>query len=233
MSETRVDDLFRQLKAKAVSFELRPGDRINEGALAAELGASRTPLREALNRLVAERFFEFRPGQGFYCRGLEAREIFDLFELRKVLETAAVRAACERASDAELKALKTRLNTEGLETKGLSVAEACARDEAFHVGIAELGGNAELVAQLRLINERIRFIRWIEMAARVKQSKKQHVAIMEALAARNANKAARLLGEHIEKRMDQILDSVRAGIASIYVDGGEVLQDRVLGEVEA
>ena len=233
MSETRVDDLFRRLKAKAVSFELRPGDRINEGALAAELGASRTPLREALNRLVAERFFEFRPGQGFYCRGLEAREIFDLFELRKVLETAAVRAACERASDAELKALKTRLNAEGLETKGLSVAEACARDEAFHVGIAELGGNAELVAQLRLINERIRFIRWIEMAARVKQSKKQHVAIMEALAARNANKAARLLGEHIEKRMDQILDSVRAGIASIYVDGGEVLQDRVLGEVEA
>ena len=233
MSETRVDDLFRQLKAKAVSFELRPGDRINEGALAAELGASRTPLREALNRLVAERFFEFRPGQGFYCRGLEAREIFDLFELRKVLETAAVRAACERASDAELKALKTRLNTEGLETKGLSVAEACARDEAFHVGIAELGGNAELVAQLRLINERIRFIRWIEMAARVKQSKKQHVAIMEALAARNANKAPRLLGEHIEKRMDQIPDSVRAGIASIYVDGGEVLQDRVLGEVEA
>ena len=233
MSETRVDDLFRHLKAKAVSFELRPGDRINEGALAAELGASRTPLREALNRLVAERFFEFRPGQGFYCRGLEAREIFDLFELRKVLETAAVRAACERASDAELKALKARLNAEGLETKGLSVAEACARDEAFHVGIAELGGNAELVAQLRLINERIRFIRWIEMAARVKQSKKQHVAIMEALAARNANKAARLLGEHIEKRMDQILDSVRAGIASIYVDGGEVLQDRVLGEVEA
>lgn len=230
MSETRVDDIFQRLKAKAVSFELRPGDRINEGALARELGVSRTPLREALNRLVAEKFFDFRPGTGFFCRPLEAQEIYDLFELRRVLEMAAARMAVERASDEEIAALNDRLYAEGLETLGLSVAEACARDEAFHVGIAELSGNAQLVAQLVGINERIRFIRWIEMSARIKRSKNQHMAIMEALEKRNANKAARLLGEHIEKRMDQILASVRQGIASIYVDGGEVLQDRVLEE---
>ena len=110
------------------------------------------------------------------------------------------------------------------------MAEACARDEAFHIGIARLAGNAELTAQLEHINERIRFIRWVEMQARVKRSKKQHVKIMEALEARNANKAARHLGEHIEKRMDQILASVRAGIASIYLDGGEMVQDQVLNE---
>jgi DNA-binding GntR family transcriptional regulator len=230
MSETRVDDTFQRLKARAVSFALRPGDRINEGALARELGVSRTPLREALNRLVAERFFEFRPGQGFFCRGLEAQEIFDLFELRRVLEMAAVRAACDRAEDDGIAALKARLYAEGMETAGLSVAEACARDEAFHLGIAELAGNAELVAQLRLINERIRFIRWTMMAGRVKASKTQHAAIMAALEARDGDRAAALMGQHIEKRMDQILASVRAGIASIYVDGGEVLGERVLQE---
>ncbi|WP_137699381.1 GntR family transcriptional regulator [Marimonas lutisalis] len=230
MSEGRVEDIYRWLKAKAVSFEVKPGDRINEGALAREFGVSRTPLREALNRLVSERFFEFRAGQGFYCRGLEAQEIFDLFELRRILEMAAARAACERASDEGLRGLREELYARGLETQGLSVAEACARDEAFHVGIARLAGNAELTAQLEHINERIRFIRWIEMQARVKKSKKQHMAIMDALEARNANKAARLLGEHIEKRMDQILASVREGIANIYLDGGEVLQDQVLTE---
>ena len=182
---------------------------------------------------MAEKFFEFRPGTGFFCRPLEAQEIYDLFELRRVLEVAAVRMACERASDGGISRLKTQLFDEGLETLGLTVAEACTRDEAFHVGIAELSGNAQLVAQLVGINERIRFIRWIEMSARIKRSKRQHVAIMDALEARNANKAARLLGEHIEKRMDQILASVRQGIASIYVDGGEVLQDRVVAEEEA
>ncbi len=230
MTDGRVEDIYRWLKARAVSFDLRPGDRINESTLAREFGVSRTPLREALNRLVAERFFEFRAGQGFFCRRLEAQEIFDLFELRKILETAAARAACERASDESLRALRDELYAHGLETQGLSVAEACARDEAFHIGIALLAGNAELTAQLEHINERIRFIRWIEMQARVKRSKKQHVKIMEALEARNANKAARLLGEHIEKRMDQILESVRAGIANIYLDGGEMVQDQLLNE---
>jgi DNA-binding GntR family transcriptional regulator len=230
MREGHVEDIYQWLKAKAVSFQVKPGDRINEGALAREFGVSRTPLREALNRLVSERFFEFRPGSGFYCRPLEAQEIFDLFELRRVLEIAAVRAACIRASDQGLAALKHALYDEGLETDGLTVAQACARDEAFHVGIAKLAGNAELTAQLGQINERIRFIRWIEMSHRIKRSKEQHKAIMAALMRRDAEAAAGLIGAHIEKRMDQILTSVRQGIVSIYVDGGEVLQDRVLEE---
>lgn len=228
MSDGRVGDIYRRLKSKAVAFELRPGDRINEGAFAAELGASRTPVREALNRLVAERFFEFRPGLGFFARPLEVQEIYDLFELRRVLEEASVRAASTRASDADLAALEAELHARGLETAGLTIAEACARDEAFHVGIARLGGNAELVAQLQHINERIRFIRWIEMAQRVKRSKAQHRAIMAALKARDGDRAAQEMRLHIEKRMDQILSSVREGIANIYMDGSEVLSERVL-----
>lgn len=231
MSTGRVGDLYQGLKAKAVAYQLRPGDRINEGALAAEFGVSRTPLREALNRLVAEKFFEFRPGQGFFCRPLEAQAIFDLFELRRVLEEAAVRAACRRAGDDELRALRERLFSEGLETDGLTVAEACARDEAFHVDIARAAGNAELCAQLEHINERIRFIRWIEMSQRIKRSKAQHKAIMQALIKRDADGAAAAMGEHIEKRMDQILLSVREGIANIYLDGGMVLSEQIIQEV--
>ncbi|MEZ5873062.1 MAG: GntR family transcriptional regulator [Nitratireductor sp.] len=65
MSETRVEALYGALKRMAVDFRIRPGERINEVALARELDASRTPLREALNRLVAEQLIEFQPGKGF------------------------------------------------------------------------------------------------------------------------------------------------------------------------
>ena len=106
MSEGRVVDLYQALKQKAVDFSIRPGDRLNEGALAKELGVSRTPLREALNRLVAEQLLEFRPGAGFFCRALDAKSIFDLYELRAFIEAAAIRTACQRASDADLAALK-------------------------------------------------------------------------------------------------------------------------------
>ncbi|MCB2140803.1 MAG: GntR family transcriptional regulator, partial [Rhodobacteraceae bacterium] len=97
MSEGRVETLYAAVKARAAAFEIRPGERINEVALARELAASRTPLREALNRLVAERLIDFVPGQGFYCRALDVEGIGQLYELRRALEVLAIRLACERA----------------------------------------------------------------------------------------------------------------------------------------
>ena len=65
---------YKGLRDKAISFEFKPGERINESALTRELGISRTPLREALNRLVAEGFLRSSPGEGFYCRKLQTRD---------------------------------------------------------------------------------------------------------------------------------------------------------------
>src|SRR5713226_2915995 len=69
-SDSVVDRVYEQLKAMAVSYELKPGERLNEGELAKRLGVSRTPLREALNRLNTEGFLRFTPGKGFFCREL-------------------------------------------------------------------------------------------------------------------------------------------------------------------
>ncbi len=234
MSETRVEDIYGQLKQMAVGFRMRPGERLNEGALARQMGVSRTPLREALNRLVAEKMVMFRPGAGFFCRELDAPTIFDLFELRQVIECAAVRLACERASDDALGELAAQLHATGINVDGLSIAEACARDEEFHMRIARLSGNAEMAGQLQRINERIRYIRWVRMSrGKLRRSKGEHVAIMCALRARDGPLAADLLGGHITKRMDQITDAVRQGISNIYMDPAGELAARILTEEEA
>ena len=98
MTDGRADNTYNRLKAMAVGFEIKPGDRLNEGTLARELGVSRTPLREALNRLVAEQLFDFKPGAGFFCRALDPQTIFELFEFRQIIETAAVRLAVDPAA---------------------------------------------------------------------------------------------------------------------------------------
>ena len=234
MADGRVEDIYAQLKQMAVAFRLRPGDRLNEGALARDLGVSRTPLREALNRLVAESLFDFRPGAGFFCRELDAQTIFDLFELRSVIEVAAVRLACARASDDALQALHDSLYARGLDITGLTVAEACTRDEAFHLGIADLAGNAVLRADLMRINERIRYIRWIRMSTgRVQTSKEEHKRVMAALIVRDQQAAANAMQAHITRRMDQITDAVRDGISSIYMDGAGAVPDRIIEGVQA
>lgn len=233
MAGPRVDDIYDQVKAMAVSFRLRPGDRLNEVALSKDLGVSRTPLREALNRLVAERLFDFRPGQGFFCRPLDPQGVFDLFELRQIIEVAAVRAACEKATDDELQMLRDDLYATGLDITGLAVEEAVSRDEAFHLGIARLSGNAELLQTLTRINERIRYIRWISMSLdRVQRSKSEHKRVMQALLERDADEAAQALSAHIAKRMDQVQDAVRHGISSIYMEGSQDIATRIIEEAQ-
>ncbi len=225
----RVEAVYRQLKAMAVDFRLRPGERLNEGALARDLGTSRTPLREALNRLVAEGLVTFQPGRGFCCRSLDAETVFDLYELRSVLECAAVRLACKRASDRGLAGLEATLAAQA-DTAGRTVREVTAGDEAFHLAIADLAGNAELLRQLQGINERIRYIRWIDMQSRVSTTKGEHRTIMAALSARNAEAAVAAMQSHISKRMDQVVAAVREGYSSIYVPGSAVIFDQPLPE---
>jgi len=229
MSET-----YDQIKSMVVGFALRPGDRLNESALSKDLGVSRTPLREALNRLVAEGLIDARPGEGFFCRKLDANGVHDLYDLREALEIAAVERACQRASETNLEALAEWLKAEGLEVAGLTVAEACERDEAFHVKIAELSGNPLLVAQLKALNEKIRYLRWVQLDEdKLKSTKAGHRQVMRALLARDTQAAADAMRDHISRRMDQINDAVSKGISNIYMDRTDALTGRILTSEDA
>ena len=75
---SRAESLYLAVKDMAILFEFKPGERINEVGLARRLGASRTPLREALNRLVAEGFLVLKQDRGFFCRDLKPREMYEL-----------------------------------------------------------------------------------------------------------------------------------------------------------
>lgn len=226
--ETRVSDIYDQIKDKAAGFGIRPGERINEGSLARELGVSRTPVREALNRLVAEQLIEFRPGTGFYCRPLEPQDMFNLYEMRNVVEIAAVRLAALRAKDDELDSFAQETEATGLHVKGITIAQAVALDEKFHAEIARLSGNEELLRTLNGINDRIRFIRWVRMGSRIKDSKSEHRQILDALVARDPDLAAKELSRHIVHRKDQVVDAVRSGISSIYLEGAGALSAQIL-----
>jgi len=228
MAESRVGEIYAPLKEMAVNYHLKPGEKINEAALAKSLETSRTPLREALNRLVAERFFEFQSGKGFYCRELDTKTVFELYETREIIEEASVRRACERGSDAAIAKLKEFLLTKGMDYSGLTVGQSTQLDETFHVSIALLTGNDELVRQLQHLNERIRFIRWIDLSTRVLKTKGEHLKIMRAIEARDAEKATAAMRVHIEVRMDRIVAIVKEGFSNIYVKGPQELQETLI-----
>ncbi len=217
-SDSIVDRVYEQTKAMAVLFEFKPGERLNEGDIAKRLGVSRTPLREALNRLTTEGFLRFVPGKGFFCRELDANEIFDLYELRKTIEVAAVQLVVERAQDQDIDSLLSFLDETGPDPGERTTAELVALDETFHERLIAMSGNAEMLRVLHNVNARIRFVRWIDMdrANRV-NTQMDHRHILSAVKARDAKACASALERHINRRLDQISGAIKEGYAKIYV----------------
>lgn len=210
---TSAERVYEQARLMAMTYQFRPGERINEGELARRLEVSRTPLREALNRLVSERFLMTVPNQGFVGRLLDAKEIFDLYEARCILEQGIIRLACERAGDEDLRDLE-RFARAAAQTRDATL-EDLGRDEEFHLKIARMTGNAELVRSLETMNGRIHFVRWIDLRRRGR-SPDGHVRLARLLRDRDAEKCAAYLGRVIRRRYEEIVDVVRTGIADIY-----------------
>jgi DNA-binding GntR family transcriptional regulator len=220
VSESMVDNIHRELRNMAITFRFLPGERLNEAILAKDLGVSRTPLREALNRLMAEGFLTFAANQGFFRKPLAVKEIFDLYEFRQQMEMAAVRLAAERATDEQLAELERFTQMSAEENENRTLDEVISLDEEFHERIISLTGNIEMKNSLRNVNERIHYVRWIDMTGQRPETQKQHKAIVRSLRKRNTEEGMRLMGEHIGHRLDQIIDKVERSYGRIYMSSG-------------
>jgi DNA-binding GntR family transcriptional regulator len=223
------DRLYERVKAMVTAYRLRPGERINEVELARQFGVSRTPLREALNRLASEGFLSATANRGYHIRPLDPHGVLILYEYRAVVEVGALRLSCERASDealAELEAFAARSRDEP--DGDVQALRVLALDEEFHERLAVLSGNDEFLRSIRSINDRIRFVRWIDMQNRRAGTQSEHMAIVRHLRMRDANTAAALLRRHITRRLDQIVEVIKAGYAEIYTDNA--LAAHVVGE---
>lgn len=218
--EDTVGELYRQLRAMASAFAFKPGERINESALSRQLGASRTPLREALNRLVAEGFIDFRSGKGFFCRDLSPARILDLYQARMAIEVEATRQATKKADAGTLDALSDFLDETAEEYATCEDAARLMRlDETFHLRLCRMADNPEFTRMLENIYDRIRFVRLadlkrLQLAGRTTTA--HHRAVLDAVRTGDPSAAADAIRAHIEGRYDVVTEAVRLAFADIY-----------------
>ena len=215
-----VDSIYQTVRAMAAAFEFKPEERINESDLSKQLGISRTPLREALNRLVAEGLLTAQEGRGFFCRSLVPEQVVELYELRQAIETETVKRAVERATDEELQELKAYLGQIAPSYDSSASAREIVRlDEDFHLRIAALSQNDELVRSLENINERVRYVRWISMRSKIDLTHAAHEGIVNSMLARDEAAAVNKMRAHIAKSTDEAKQTVRTAFSQIYVPG--------------
>lgn len=222
-TEGSVERIYRELKEMAADYAFKPDSRLNESELSRALQTSRTPLREALNRLVAEGFLTFRSGQGFFCRSLTPREIMDLYEARAAIECEAARLAALRADAADIDALEAFLTRSQDDYRpGAPPAALVKLDETFHIRLTALSGNEEMTRMLENMNGRIRYVRLIDLKTLSARegpemvTTEPHRRILDAVKRRDPEAAAREMGGHIERRLESITENVRTAFAELY-----------------
>jgi DNA-binding GntR family transcriptional regulator len=198
-SKNLSESVYRVLKSDIFEFRLLPGSRFSENEVAARARVSRTPVREALFRLAREGYLQVHPKSGWSVRPLDFDLLDDLYDLRLVLETAAVQRLCEGDPKAALAGVakvwlvapRSRL------TDGARVARL---DEEFHATLVESAGNPELARVHQSITERIRIVRRLDFThpERVVYTYLEHGQILRAVLARRPARAGQHLARHIE-----------------------------------
>lgn len=197
--------VYQQLKAELFDFALMPGDRFTESEVAARMNVSRTPVREALYRLERDGYLEVMFRSGWQVRPFDFRQFENLYDLRIILETAAVRKLCEmpeRPSLDDLKAIWLVPVNERL-SDGRGVGQY---DERFHETIVAATGNAEMARIHHDITERIRIIRRLDFTkdARIEATYQEHAKILRAILQRKSDQSQMLIKSHIEESKAEV-----------------------------
>ncbi|MET0184044.1 MAG: GntR family transcriptional regulator [Achromobacter sp.] len=199
---TLADQVYEQVKDDLFSFRLLPGDHFTEADVVGRHGVSRTPVRQALYRLEREGFVIVHLRSGWQVRPFDFERFEALYDVRIVLEQAAVERLIAHA-DMDPTGLIEALKSVWLvpPAERIRDGDLVARlDEAFHCNLVAAAGNAEMTAIHRDVTEKIRIIRQLDFTKdfRIDATYMEHAAILRAVLARRGDEARRMLKSHIE-----------------------------------
>lgn len=201
--------VYHQLEDLIFSGELKAGAVLTERRLTETLGVSRTPLRDALLMLEGEGLVKRRGARYLEVAELSIPEFMHILNIRRLLEPEAARLAADRIAPEVLKDIKTRLQA-AVEDAKRGGAETAGLDSELHDMIADAGGNPLMASIIRDLRRRTRIFNLQRMPERFVDSCQEHIAIVEALLDRDAQRAGSSMALHIDNVKASILGRLAA-----------------------
>ncbi|HET8745673.1 MAG TPA: GntR family transcriptional regulator [Ramlibacter sp.] len=194
---TAEEQAYRYLLGRIRMGELKPGDRVVPEEVAAEIGMSRMPVRDAFRRLATQELLTIRPNRGAVVRGLDPAELVEVFEMRAVLEGLAAASAMKAIGSAELKELEHRL--EMMEERADNVSDWVGAHRDFHLYLCSFSGKPRLLAQISALHLSIEphMRLWLQAAAKPLSSHEDHGLILDALKRRRPELVETVVRDHV------------------------------------
>ena len=198
MEPTTTRSIAQALTRAIVEHRLHPGTRLGEQKLADHFGVSRTLVRQALFQLTQNRLVTLAPARGAFVSTPSVQEAREVFAVRRMLESEMTRAFAAQVTPAKIAALHAHVAAEQAALEGCDVGARTELLGDFHVRMAELMGNEVLAQLLGDLTSRCALIMLMyQSASAAAHSHEEHAQIVEALAARDTERAVRLMQEHI------------------------------------
>lgn len=199
-----------RLRDLIIQGELGPGARLNERLLCERLGISRTPLREAIKLLATEGLVELLPNRGAVVSALDAKRLGETLEVMGALEALAGELACRHASEDDIGEIRA-LHQEMVDSHARGdLATYFRHNQAIHLKLVALSGNATLANAYRQLNANVRRARYMANLSkeRWQSAVREHEEILHALEARDARRLRKLLEEHLARKVNAVLTAL-------------------------
>jgi DNA-binding GntR family transcriptional regulator len=201
--------IHQRLRDDILHARLQPGQSIIEPELAAKFGVSKTPVREALRLLVQDGWVMVLPRKGYLVRPLGLDDVREIFHLREMLEPEFAAEAAWRAQGRSDRVLRQAVAD--LRSASADVDKALASAAAFHIRIAELGGNARGAKIVATLVDEVTRLHYLmpSLEAHIESSEEQeaHEQIAAAIEAGDQRGASRAMRDHL-RETDRILVEV-------------------------
>jgi DNA-binding GntR family transcriptional regulator len=197
--------VFEQVRREILSCALMPGEELRENELARRYGVSKSPVRDAMQKLEFEGLVEIEPRRGHRVKPISVSDAEDILDLRVILETGAIRRIADRATDADLQGLDRFRNAD---TSSITGFTAYNRD--FHKHLSRLSGNRRLAEETQRVMEMYDRLCVVSLSNKRGEDSfaeplADHCAIIDALQDRDGTRAVRLLTRHVTRSRGSIM----------------------------
>lgn len=209
-----VDEVYQALRQAIVTYQIKPGERLDVEELAGKFGVSLTPVRGALQQLSTEGLVEIRPRSGTFVASLTPQDVEETFEIRCALECLAAENAVDKIGRAEVRRLKELLRSLRKQVRGEQDRKAHEHDNSeLHQIIVRASGNRRLEEMYNALNAHIKIAR-VHAAdgkwpARLQEEQAEHEAIVAAIEKRDAAELRQSLRKHVYRAKDALVTALR------------------------
>lgn len=205
------DVVFRTLREAILTGELKPGERLMEMQLAAKLGVSRTPIREAIRMLQQEGLAVTLPRRGAEVAAMTEKDMEDVLKIREALEILAVQLASEKITAEQITQLEEKLTAFEEAVKTVEVKQIAQTDIDFHDFIYDAAENPRLVGMLNNLREQIyRYrVEYLKDEKNYPRLIEEHKQIIIGLKERNKDYVVEMMKKHMDNQADAVRNIIR------------------------